>query len=279
MKRTMFGLTVLGLAISGTLVVAPLLAQAPPGARSQQRTQNPFDGDAAALRVGTQIFRGRCAGCHGLGGRGYIGPDLAQTEKTDAELFQVIQRGIPGTEMPGYPADAPEDYDFETWQLVTFVRSLATTAKAAPIELKGDAANGSRLFWGSAGCGTCHSIAGQGGRLGPELTRGFPAGARDVMIREIRRPNEVIRTGYATVTIVNRDGTRIRGILKNEDTFSLRMMDAGGRLLGIDRAEVREVIAEPGSLMPAYGPDRLSDAAVDDLVRYLASLHDSAGQR
>jgi mono/diheme cytochrome c family protein len=49
-------------------------------------------------------------------------------------------------------------------------------------------------------------------------------------------------------------------------------MDTNERLLSFDHSELREVIREPRSLMPDYGPDRLSDAELDDLIRYLRSL-------
>ena len=74
------------------------------------------------------------------------------------------------------------------------------------------------------------------------------------------------------MTIVTRDGERIRGIKKNEDEFSIQIMDTRERLQGYLKANVSEVIVDKQSLMPAYGPDRLNDRDLDDLLRYLTQL-------
>jgi mono/diheme cytochrome c family protein len=51
------------------------------------------------------------------------------------------------------------------------------------------------------------------------------------------------------------------------------MMTGGEELLSFFKRDLSEVTPEPErSLMPAYGPDRLSDAELTDLVRYLRSL-------
>jgi mono/diheme cytochrome c family protein len=71
--------------------------------------------------------------------------------------------------------------------------------------------------------------------------------------------------------VVTRDGRRIRGLRKNEDTFSVQMMTASEELRSFSKREV-EVQPDEQSLMPAYGPERLTDAELDDIVRYLRTL-------
>jgi hypothetical protein len=74
------------------------------------------------------------------------------------------------------------------------------------------------------------------------------------------------------VTLVTRDGERIRGVKKNEDEFSIQIMDARERLQGYLKTSLTEFTIDRQSLMPVYGPDRLPDRDVDDLLRYLTSL-------
>src|SRR5208283_5815852 len=67
--------------------------------------QNPLAGDAKAAKAGEYEFRINCALCHGLGAHGGgRGPDLTRAVKkhthSDADMFQVISNGIPGTAMP-----------------------------------------------------------------------------------------------------------------------------------------------------------------------------------
>src|SRR5947207_272642 len=72
------------------------------------------------------------------------------------DLFPTIQKGIPGTDMPG--TKVPDE---QVWQIAAFVRALG--APAIESKPKGDATAGEALFWGQAGCGGCHRILGRGG--------------------------------------------------------------------------------------------------------------------
>ena len=59
---------------------------------------------ATAADDAVAILQKKCAGCHGPGGEGGRGAMLARPSLSrapdDEALFHVIQRGIPGTEMP-----------------------------------------------------------------------------------------------------------------------------------------------------------------------------------
>ena len=62
---------------------------------------------------------------------------------------------------------------------------------------------------------------------------------------KIRTPNRNILAGFQPVTVVLADGKRIRGTRKNEDAFSIQIMDTGERLQGFRKADVQEIIREP----------------------------------
>ncbi len=74
------------------------------------------------------------------------------------------------------------------------------------------------------------------------------------------------------MTLITHDGQRIRGAKKSEDAFSVQIVDTRERLQGYLKADLREVIHDESSLMPDYGPDRLSDRELDDLLRFLGTL-------
>ena len=61
----------------------------------------------------------------------------------------------------------------------------------------------------------------------------------------------------------------IRGAKKNEDVFSIQVMDTRERIQGYPKSNLQEVIYEKTSLMPAFAPGRLNDSDLNDLVGYL----------
>jgi putative heme-binding domain-containing protein len=220
--------------------------------------------DPAAARAGTALFRERCAECHGADAKGVPGHDLTRlwtSGATDERVFQTIRAGVPNTIMPS--TTAPDD---ELWALIAYLRELngVGTADSAG----GNAENGGRIFWPS--CGGCHSVNGRGGPLGPDLSRIAQSQSREALIRSIRDPNASIPDGYKPITIVTRDGQRVRGVRKSEDAFSIQMMDENGHLRGYLKNGVREVVRETNSLMPAFGPDRLNDGDLGDVLAFLS---------
>jgi cytochrome c oxidase cbb3-type subunit III len=241
------------------------------GIAAQDKQTNPFTGDPKAIDQGRAVYRGRCAVCHGIDAKGYRGPDLTTGDwihgGSDVQLYRSIKQGIPGTEMPGN-GNMLED---EVWRTITYLRSLTVPGGTAE---RGDAARGEQIFWAKnqGNCGQCHMVDGRGGRFGPNLSRVGAARSVAALEREIRRPAEFIPVGFETVTVVTRDGRKIRGTRKNEDTFSVQVMTANEDILSFFKRDGTSVVADSQSLMPAYGPERLPAADLDDVVRYLRTL-------
>jgi putative heme-binding domain-containing protein len=244
-----------------------VLAQEPPAANPAKN--NPHLGNREDIRQGMGLFRARCADCHGLDAKGYRGPDLTAAlagDMTDERLFQTIRKGVPGTEMPSSNAS-----DDDLLLTIAYLRNVGTVAPSeAPI---GNVDNGARVF--AAQCASCHRVAGRGGRLGPDLTRVGVARSRAALVREIRSPSDWVPPAYETVTLVTKDGQRIRGAKKNEDVFSIQVMDMRERIQGYLKSNLQNVIYEKESLMPAFGPGRLNDSDLSDLVGYLSTLRGS----
>src|SRR5690349_21913214 len=101
--------------------------------------RNPLAHDPNAAKAGEYEFRINCALCHGLGARGGgRGPDLTRAQKkhthNDAEMFQVISNGIPGTAMPanGTNGQGVGMTDTEIWQIIAYIRSQEVKAPAKP---------------------------------------------------------------------------------------------------------------------------------------------------
>jgi putative heme-binding domain-containing protein len=212
-------------------------AQDRPTRGEQRPTRNPLEGNAQAISNGGAMFRTRCAGCHGPDARGYVGPDLTGVwlaGNTDDHLFDVVRRGIPGTEMT--PADPLRVNDRDIWQVLAYLRTLSAVTSAPPT---GDAANGERVF--RANCTRCHVVNGRGGQLGPDLSRIGSGRPRAGLLSKLRGTSGTIRPGYESVTLVTKEGERIRGVRKNEDEFSIQIMDTRERLQGFLKANLNEL--------------------------------------
>lgn len=249
------------------LASAALLAQRLEPSQTHPPGKNPHLENKASIRTGMLLYRVRCGDCHGLDARGYRGPDLTAAISggaTDERLFSVIRKGVPGTEMPSTTA-----LDDDLLMIIAYLRNLGgVTPAETPV---GNVANGTKIF--ASQCASCHRAeAGKGGRLGPDLSRIGTARSRSALEREIRTPSEFLSPGFEPVTVVLKDGTRVRGVKKNEDAISIQLMDVRERLQGYLKRDLQEFIYEKESLMPAYGPQRLSDSDLNDLIGYLTTL-------
>jgi cytochrome c oxidase cbb3-type subunit 3 len=249
--------------------------------------KNPFAGDAEAAKRGEFHFRINCAFCHGLGARGGgRGPDLTRARKrhgnSDAEMFQTINQGVPGTAMPtnGTTGQGVGMTEEEIWDVITYLRSVQVKAPAQPI---GDAAHGKQLFYGDANCSGCHMVEGKGGRLGPDLTAAGMARSTEALTDSVRHPSRRLAPGlleatkefpqeYQTVTVVTAAGQEIKGVTLNEDNFSLQMMDASEQVHLFEKAKLRSIKVSRTSTMPVYDSALLSDKDLLDVVAFLQSV-------
>lgn len=266
--RSMHLVPVLALAL-GAVAMAKA-AQAPKPSDTHPGT-NPHLGDAASIKSGLALYRVRCGDCHGLDARGYRGPDLTAVlgGMADERLFQTIRKGVPGSEMN--PSTAPDD---DVLMIIAYLRNMNASAPAE--RPSGNIDNGRRLF--AAQCASCHRVGDSGGRLGPDLSRVGSARSREALVREIRTPSEWMPAGYESVTLVTADGQKIRGVKKNEDVFSIQIMDARERIQGYRKSDLQQLVFDTSSVMPEYGPERLSQGDLDDLVGYLSTLRGAAAR-
>ncbi|MBS1817275.1 MAG: c-type cytochrome [Acidobacteria bacterium] len=229
---------------------------------------NPLSGNAVAIQTGMGLFRSRCADCHGMDARGVRGPDLTQvwaSGRTDGGLFRTLRRGIPGTEMPSVGPRTPDD---EVWKILAYLKTLA--APTATDVVAGNSQNGERVF--RTQCAGCHRANGTGGRLGPDLSRIGIARARNAIVRRVRGATEDFLDGYEPVIITLKNGQTVRGVRKNGDLFSVQIMDGRERIQGYLRADVKDVQPGKQSAMPVFGPERLSESDLNDLLAYLGTL-------
>jgi putative heme-binding domain-containing protein len=190
---------------------------------------------------------------------------------------------------PGLPALSPQaltrtlqGYPEEVRQAAAgLLKRIAPDAGEQQAKLKelepvlsgGDAARGKEVFFGKkASCSACHTVGGQGGRVGPNLsTIGAVRSDRD-LLEAIVYPSNSFARGYEPYVVTTTDGRSHTGVLARETADAVYLVTA-------DRAEVRIArtaidTLEPGrvSVMPQGLDAQLSRQELGDLIAFLLSL-------
>jgi len=96
---------------------------------------NPVPPDNQSVAAGQNLYTTYCVPCHGITGLGdgpvglTINPKPADLRQhaipgvhTDAQLFEWITNGFPGSQMPPFKTTLS---DTDRWNLVNFIRTLA----------------------------------------------------------------------------------------------------------------------------------------------------------
>lgn len=234
--------------------------------------------DSTVQAEGQALFRGLCTGCHGGTGRGGKGPDLTDSRwihgGTDADITAVIRNGVPKTTMKGV-GEALKDAQVRT--LLAYIRSLARSPGESSWKpyMEGDPSAGRQLFFdakGKAQCARCHSIGGEGGRVGPSLDRIASRRAPEFVMESILLPSKDIAPEFEAVAVATKDGRIITGLRVNETNFSIQLHEENGRFHSLLKRNLEEVKALKKSLMPENFAATLTVKELHDLFAYLMTL-------
>ena len=182
----------------------------------------------------------------------------------------------------------------QIWQVVSYIRSLAMPGLLTET-VSGNADRGRRVFEVEAKCMDCHQVNGLGIPIGPDLSAAGTLPAEQLRATILNPNTPGARAGgvpgpgrgngrgarggrgsgvrAAAITVRTLDGKEYRGIRRNEDVFSLQMIDLSGKLRLLDKSNLAEIRLETKSLMPDDYRSRLTANDLRDLVAYLKTLH------
>jgi putative heme-binding domain-containing protein len=255
-------------------------------ASAAEAQNDPYTNNAAAIDEGRGLFNNTCTRCHGPNGSaGEFGPGLAipgrsYARNSDAQIFDAIKNGIAGTIMPAHASNFSDD---QIWKITAYVKGLRGTAIDAPSP--GDAVAGEAIFWSKGDCGSCHMVGGRGSIIGPDLSRLASLRKTNSIIDALTKAqHRVYGSGGAqphlltplsiwpVVHVTTQDGKTVRGLLRNEDSFSMQIMGLDQQLYLFDRRKLKSVVYEEASLMPTNYDKRLSKEEFDNLLAYLTRL-------
>ena len=232
------------------------------------RSTNPLGRTPEVISEGRLLYNASCTACHGLDGtEGDRAPALAASRRylrnSDDDLFAAIKTGIPGTLMPA--AGLPDD---RTWKIVAYIRSLRATASDEVVE--GSPERGTELFHGKGGCVTCHMIRGRGGMLGPDLSNIAAERSIRYLRQALTEPRPNIPAGFQPVRLTMKSGETLDGVIKNENNFSLQVLDRSYALHLLQRDDVAKAEYGSRSLMPYDYGINLTTAELQDLLAFLS---------
>ncbi len=220
--------------------------------------------------AGKKTFTAHCAGCHGLDGRGgRRAPNIASSPSvkrlSHAELARIVFNGRTDFGMPAFRHLGRS----EVQEMVDYLRVLQ--GKGVATSLAGNPQKGKAIFFGKAACSSCHTVAGQDGFVGSDLST-YARGLTTVEVRKAITEPAPSTGRVKTVTATTLDGQRLSGVIRNEDNFSIQMQDADGTFHFLLKSDLEKLEYKSLPPMPADYGQRLSRQELDDLVGYLQSI-------
>ncbi len=137
----------------------------------------------------------------------------------------------------------------------------------------GDRQHGKALFESNrAACSACHTVAGSGGDVGPDLSRIGQIRRRPDLLESILYPSASIANSYETYTVVTNDGRTAQGIVQRSDSQWLVLRDSQRKEIMIARRDIEELTKAHHSIMPEGLDANLNSDELADLLAYLEAL-------
>ena len=136
----------------------------------------------------------------------------------------------------------------------------------------GDAVRGEAVYRRrDLACIKCHSIAGAGGLVGPDLLSVGASAPVDYLVESILLPNKAVKENYHATTVLTDEGRIYSGIPVRRNDEELVLRDSEDREQSIPIGSIEEQ-SQADSLMPAGLANELTRAELVDLVSFLSEL-------
>ncbi len=145
---------------------------------------------------------------------------------------------------------------------MAYVPVLGRVLNAGP----GDLTSGRALF--TKHCATCHTLFGEGNKIGPDLTSADRKN-RDALLLNILDPSGYVRPEFVAQTAVLNDGRVLTGLITEASAQQVTIVDAKNQKTTIPRGEIDQIQPSEQSLMPERLLETLQPQEVRDLFSYL----------
>jgi putative membrane-bound dehydrogenase-like protein len=131
---------------------------------------------------------------------------------------------------------------------------------------KADRNHGRLLF--SRTCANCHTLFGEGGKIGPDLT-GSQRTNPEYLLTKLLDPSAVVARDYQMTVIITKSGRTLSGLIKEESEKTLALQTQN-EVVRVEKTDIEERNRSSQSMMPDGLLAMLSPAEVRNLIAYLS---------
>jgi putative heme-binding domain-containing protein len=139
----------------------------------------------------------------------------------------------------------------------------------------GDPARGHETF--THLCGVCHTLFGEGGKVGPDLTHANHD--REFLLGSIVDPSATIRKEYLAYEVTTKDGRILSGVIAEQSGGNLTLATSTGEHINVPQGQIASLRESAVSLMPEDLVKQLKPQELRDLFSYLQSDKPSSPAR
>jgi len=177
-------------------------------------------------------------------------PDLASllAARRRESVVTVLENALRGTRSPAEIEKAIEKFE-------------------PVLTLPGDAARGKQVFV-DATCSTCHRLSDLGTEIGPDLATLVDRSPQYLRIAVID-PNRAFKEKFMEYTAVTSDGQTLSGMLVEETSNSLTLVDTAGKHHVLLRKDLEELIALGRTHMAEKLEEKLTPQQMADLFAFV----------
>ncbi len=118
-------------------------------------------------------------------------------------------------------------------------------------------------------CLDCHSLNGEGGEIGPDLS-GISAKGLKFISESILQPVKSLTKGFETYVVFNQDGRQTIGLKTRDDASEIDITTANGDVVTLDKADIKEIkIDDTKSVMPDDLSEAMTVKDYQDILSFL----------
>lgn len=208
---------------------------------------------------------------------------LVARPATAGKLFDAIEKGqLPRTDVHAYHVQQLLGFKDEAlgkritsvWgeiratakdkqELIAKQKGVLTAARLKSADLS----NGRRLF--AKTCSACHTLFGEGGKIGPDIT-GSNRANLDYILENILDPSAIVGKDYRTTLLALSDGRVVSGLIQKETDSAVTLRTINDTVV-VAKSDIEERKLSDQSLMPEGQLNQLTPDEQRDLIAYLGT--------